>query len=153
MFGPDDEDAFNEAKTALMDEFLSWVMDRYDVGNGKMVANADTFLSWRWGYSSGDLTSFDNDDVEEFLLDWVPRKFSAGPEEAPVLCRGVQAMVEFLADTDRLVGGYGRAARVMTHIDGLVDAVAAAMADESKFGMSKTLFSMPLSDDVSLLPT
>lgn len=139
-----DEQAFATVRDQLLAEFEPWANDRYGTDDASLVADAGTFLSWRFGYSTGDLTSFDRLDVEEFLLDWAPRKFAVGPEEAPTLCRSVEAMIEFLAVTDRLSGGLDRAARVMTHVDQLRDDVAAALGDRSKFGMGKSMMSIDL---------
>lgn len=145
-FGPDDLDAFATVKRQLLDEFRPWADEHYGADDGSLVADADTFLSWRVNYSTGDLSRFTPDDAEAFLLDWVPRKFAVGPEEAPVLCRAVQAMVEFLAVTGRLDGGVRSAARVMVYVDDLVDEVADALGDDSNFGIGKALGSLPLFD-------
>ena len=131
QFGPDDITEFAATKRTLLDEFQPWADEHYGADDGSLVADADTFLSWRFNYSTGDLADLDIADADEFLLDWAPRKFAVGPDEAPTLCRSVQAMVEFLAATGRLTGGIGRAARVMTHVDGLVDDVAEALGDRA----------------------
>jgi hypothetical protein len=146
QFGPDDLDAFPPIKLQLLYEFRPWAAEHYGADDGSLVANADTFLSWRVNYSTGDLSRFTPDDAEEFLLDWAPRKFAVGPDEAPVLCRSVQAMVEFLAVTDRLEGGVGAAAKVMMHVDGLVDDVADALGDDTNFGIGKALGGLALVD-------
>jgi hypothetical protein len=145
-FGPDDLDAFSSVKRQLLDEFRPWADKQYGADDGSLVADADTFLSWRVNYSTGDLSRFTPDDAEEFLLDWAPRKFAVGAEEAPVLCRAVQAMVEFLAVTERLQGGVRSAAEVMMHVDGLVDDVADALADDRNFGLGKSLGALDLFD-------
>ncbi len=145
-FGPDDLESFASVKRQLLDEFRPWADERYGTDDESLVADADTFLSWRVNYSTGDLSRFTPDDAEEFLLDWAPRKFAVGPDEAPVLCRSVQAMVEFLAVTGRLDGGVASAARVMMHVDGLVDDVADALGDDANFGIGKALGDLVLFD-------
>ena len=72
--------------------------------------------------------------------------FAVRPDEAPVLCRSVQAMVEFLAVTGRLDGGVASAARLMMHVDGVVDDVADALGDDANFGIGKTLGDVVLFD-------
>jgi hypothetical protein len=159
QFSPDDSDEFHAVKDVLIEEFRPWADEHYGADDGSLVADAGTFLSWRFDYSTGDLADLDTTDADEFLLGWAPRKFAVGPEEAPTLCRSVQAMVEFLAVTRRLTGGIGRAARVMTHVDGLVDDVADALGDPSQFGLGKGLFGFrldgsdgdPLADIYSLM--
>jgi hypothetical protein len=145
-FGPDDLDAFATFKRQLLDEFRPWADEHYGADDGSLVADADTFLSWRVNYSTGDLSRFTTEDVEEFLLDWAPRKFAVGPAEAPVLCRSVQAMVEFLAVTGRLDGGVAAAARVMMYVDDLTDEVADALGDDTNFGIGKALGGLALFD-------
>jgi hypothetical protein len=78
-FGPDDLDAFAEVKRQLLDEFRPWAEQHYGADDGSLVADADTFLSWRVNCSTGDLTRFSPGDAEEFLLDWAPRTFAVGP--------------------------------------------------------------------------
>lgn len=145
-FGSDEADEFGAAKAQLIDEFRPWVDDHYGTDDGSLVADAETFLSWRFNYSTGDLGSFTPDDVDEFLLDWAPRKFAVGPGDAPTLCQAVQAMVEFLAVTDRLDGGVAAAAHVMMHVDEIADEVADALGDDSNFGIGKSLASVALAD-------
>ena len=85
QFGPDDSEEFAAAKQEILDAFGTWTVQRYGDDDRSLVADADTFLSWRFDYSTGDLSDFDIADVEEFLLGWAPRKFSVGPEAAPSL--------------------------------------------------------------------
>lgn len=138
-FSPDDEDAFNEARDALLDEFVRW-LDRPEPECAELVGDAGLFLDWRHGYSTGVLDEFTEDDISEFLLEWCPRKLSAPPEGAAGTCRAVGAFIEFLFRTRRLVGGADRAARLMTLADDLAPAMRDAMADPANFGMAKSMF-------------
>ena len=152
-FGPDEVEAFAATKAALIAEFRPWADEHYGTDDESLVADAETFLSWRFNYSTGDLADYGLHDVEEFLLGWVPAKFAVGPDEAPILCRSMQAFTEWMALTGRLRGGVDRAARIMTEVDGMVDEVAAALADESNFGISKSMLSLDLTGpDGSPLP-
>ena len=83
-FGPDDLESFASVKTQLLDEFRPWVAERYGPDDESLVADADTFLSWRVNYSNGDLSRFTPDDAEEFLLDWAPRKWVSRIAPAPI---------------------------------------------------------------------
>lgn len=135
----DDENAFNEARDALLDEFAGW-LDRPEAEGAELVGDAGLFLDWRYGYSTGVLDEFSEDDITEFLLEWCPRKLSAPPEDAAGTCRAVGAFIEFLFRTRRLVGGVDRAARLMTLADDLAPAMRDAMADPANFGMAKSMF-------------
>ena len=74
QFGPDDITEFAATKRTLLDEFQPWADEHYGADDGSLVADADTFLSWRFNYSTGDLADLDIADADEFLLDWAPRK-------------------------------------------------------------------------------
>ena len=139
-FGPDDEDAFHVARDQLLDEFESWLRDRESPDPEELVADAGLFVDWRWGYSTGALDRYADGDVAEFLLEWCSRKLSVPQDAATGICAAVAAFIEFMAATDRLVGGAARAARLITLVDELTSAAYDAMGDETKFGMAKSIF-------------
>lgn len=141
--GGDDEGQFRRTSKRLIGEMREWVAARFE-DHGERAASAETFLSWRYGYSNGDLADFQRADIAEFLLEWCPRKVSARPEAAYDFCDGVSAFIEFMFLTDRLVGGAGRAAELMAFVVETRDDAYAAMGDRSKFGMAKSLFATPL---------
>lgn len=149
---PHDDDDFYALRDDLSDEFKVWLETRHGKsGCDEMVSDAGIFLDWRYNYSTGVLDVYEDQDVAEFLLEWCPRKLSAPPEAADGLCRSVAAFVEFLADTNRLAGGFARAARLTTYAEELIPQMRTAMADPSNFGMAKSLFSnLGSSGDMSM---
>lgn len=138
---PDNDDDFDAVRTDLLDAFQKWLDARHgSVDTAETVADAETFLQWRFHYSTGILDTYDDTDLAEFLLGWCPRKLSVPPEEADVICRAVAMFIEFLADTRRLTGGFDRAARLMAYAEELTPQMRTAMADPANFGMAKSLF-------------
>lgn len=138
---PDNDDDFDAVCADLLDEFRTWLDAHHgSVDTAEAVADAETFLGWRFHYSTGVLDDYDDTDLAEFLLGWCPRKLSVPPEEADGICRAVSLFVEFLADTRRLAGGFDRAARLMTYAEELIPQMRTAMADPANFGMAKSLF-------------
>jgi hypothetical protein len=135
----DDEDVYRASRDALLDEFSSW-LDSSEPDRAELVGDVGIFLDWRQGYSSGVLDEFADADIEEFLLQWCPRKLSAPAEDADGMCQAVGAYVEFMGRTGRLVGGFDRAAALTTLADGLIPTMRAEMDNPANFGMAKTLF-------------
>lgn len=150
QFGPDDE-AFSSARDALLDELEVWLRDHRGPTDHDLAGSAHIFIDWRWGYSSGELDRYEPRDIEEFLLEWCPRKLSAAPTEILEVGRAVKAFIEFMAATDRLVGGAAAAARLIVTVDDLTPRAVEAMGDPSNFGMAKSLFAPMLADPRSLL--
>lgn len=148
-FDPDEEREFEAAREVLLDEFSAWLRAHRGPADHGLDDDAQTFLDWRWGYSSGELDRFERDDLHEFLLEWCPRKLSAPPEAVLDIVRGVVGYIEFLASTDRLVGGAGAAAHLIVAAEDLAPDAVEAMSDPANFGMAKSLFGTALSDAVA----
>jgi len=138
---PDSEDEFSVLSAELLDQYRSWLTGHRNIDIDEVVADAGMLLDWRYQYSTGVLDAYDDRDIAEFLLGWCPRKVSAPPEASDGICRAVGAFIEFLAETGRLAGGFGRAARLMTYAEDLIPQMRTAMGDPANFGMAKSLFS------------
>ena len=121
----------------LLDEFARWVDAHRTPDADNVVNSVDTFLSWWDGAGRGDLSSLGEEHLREFLLRWCPRHLSAAPEESAQICGALADFIDFLAETRRLPRRAAPLARVTLD---LADAMQAAMADPSNWGMSKTLF-------------
>ncbi len=138
-FDPEADD-FDTRKEELLDEFQAWSAERGGGTADEHQSDAGLFIDWRADYSSGDIGRLTTADMDEFLLYWCPAKYSAPPAVARPLCTSLETFVEFLAATGKLDGGSAAAARLIAHISSLPDQVEAAMADETNYGMAKTLF-------------
>lgn len=127
-------------KSALLGEFETWATSRWGDDDGTRRSDVDLLLDWRVNYSNSELQHYTKDDLQEFLLQWCPRKLSAPPETAGPMCQSIGRFIEFLSSTGRFGGGVGRAAEVISYVESLPEAMSAAMADPANFGMAKSLF-------------
>ncbi|WP_307832475.1 hypothetical protein [Planomonospora sp. ID91781] len=84
----------------------------------------------------GDFTSV---TFEELLLNIYPRKVIAPPESAPETVAAARTLVDFLLETEEIGGKM--AARMRATLDRIEPEMPAALADTSRFGMAKSLFS------------
>ena len=104
---PEDEGLFAEVSGSLLDDFEDWVEEEEkDEGplrrNGGYVASS--MLHWKWGYADGDLGHWSLEEVEEFLLDYAPRKLDTDEE---VIADGpdcVAGLLSFLDQAGVLAG-------------------------------------------------
>jgi hypothetical protein len=127
-FGIDDEDAFGDAKERLLDEFSRWLGD--DDPDGELAADAELLLDWRWGYSTGVLDRFDAADLDEYLLEWCPRKVSSPPDGWMPIAEAARRWVSFLEATGRWRGGPPAALqRAMEAFNALPDEERRALLD------------------------
>jgi hypothetical protein len=133
-FAEDDESAFYAARAQLLERFAGVYPDDEDCGFDVELA-----LDWKWGYSDGDLGTWSIADIDEFLLEWCPRKISMAPEEAASLPRSLSAFLTFLDGEHLLSARSSQLHRMLVHLAGMGDGVIAAMQDRSRFGMAKSL--------------
>ena len=151
-FGPDDESSFFAARDHLTEAFGEW-LSRPTEGHDRdtAVPDAELLLDWRWGYSTGELDRFGTQDLREFLLEWCPRKLTAPPDLVDVICPNLQAFVRFLDESGNLHRDSSPAAVLIDELDRIHPHLGPAMADESQFGMAKSMFSgleeLPTSPD------
>lgn len=131
-FDPDDERGFQGARDRLAGEFgqtaegagLEWV--------------AEQVLDLKWGYLGGDLATWRPRDVEEILLEIYPRKVVLERSDLPDVIRGFAGLLRFL-DAAAVLTTSTRGAELATLVEELAAPFAAAMADESRWGMGKRL--------------
>lgn len=147
-FDEEDEDAYFAMREALLGEIVESLSPP---GRGapdpEEVAGAiSVLLDWRWNYSTGQLDDWAVADVDEFLLDWLPRKWSAPPEAGAEMCSAVADFFLHMGARGRLQGGADHVARLISRADELTDDVVKAMGDPANFGMAKSLFAASLTD-------
>jgi hypothetical protein len=133
-FGADDEEAFYSAR----DELLSRFGDTLGEGSAR-VYDAQLALDWKWWYADGDLASWQLEDLEEFLLEWCPRKVTMPPDEAASIPVSLSAFLSFLHDGGLLSAASAPLHRLQVYLAGVGGQVVDAMGDRSRFGMSKSL--------------
>ncbi|MFN2504173.1 MAG: hypothetical protein ABR540_08080, partial [Acidimicrobiales bacterium] len=78
-FGVEDEAAFQSRCDELLEDYAGWLQRQQP--RGADAGDARVALGWKWGYAGGDLATWTVEDLDEFLLEWCPRKLSMPPEE------------------------------------------------------------------------
>ncbi|MER5649136.1 hypothetical protein [Streptosporangium sp. NPDC002524] len=87
---------------------------------------------------------------EELLLNIYPRKVIAPPESAPETVAAARTLVDFLLATEEIGGKM--AVRMRSVLDRIEPEMPIALADTSRFGMAKSLFSAMGADSLERAP-
>ena len=147
-FDENDEKQYFETRDELLDEIEQGLRNdgRRADDSAEIAGSISVLLDWRWNYSSGQLDDWSVADVDKFLIDWLPRKYSAPPEAGAEMCSAVADFFLHMGARERLVGGVDRAAALVARAYESSDTVVDAMGDPSNFGMTKSMFSANLSD-------
>ncbi|WP_155356161.1 hypothetical protein [Acrocarpospora macrocephala] len=95
-----------------------------------------------------ELGDFRPGTFEELLLEIYPRKVIAPPETAPETVAAARTLIEFLVETGEIATK--AAARMRATLDRIGPEMPAALADTSKFGMAKSIFSAIGADSLEL---
>jgi len=134
-FGADDEEEFFAARDNVIERFASWPQ------RGTADPNdASLLLDWKWGYDDGDLAAWQLEHLDEFLLDWCPRKVSMNPSDAPSMIESLRTFFAFLANEQLLGRGSSALGALDRHLTQSRAPFERAMGDRSRFGMAKSLF-------------
>ena len=139
QFDPE-KDEFADERDAILAEFTRWARQR-SAADEDWGHEASVFLDWRVNYSSGDLSAFARADIEEYLLDWCPRKLSFPPEYWLGVIEGVEAWLLYLVDSGQWTGGLVQT--LLSSLGHLTPRFLDEMANPSNFGMAKSLFASP----------
>jgi hypothetical protein len=139
-FDVDDEDEASAVREVLVEQFAVWLDDHPHAGPADPW-DADLALSWKWGYGDGCYDRWTRADVDELLLEHLPRKLSANPEEAASIPVSLGAFARFLDDQGLLDRAGDTAEEVAGRALAQQRAFLDAMADPAKYGMAKRLMS------------
>lgn len=153
VFGPDDGDAFSEAREALLVRFEGWLKVERGLGGREAIeaaCDAGLALDWKWSYSDGALGLWRTDDVYEFLMDWCPRKLSVSQADCVSIPSALLAFTEFLGAERLLAPGSSPVETLAEATDVLHAPFVQAMGDSSNFGMAKSLFTSAADSGVDL---
>ena len=149
--GPEDGEEFERLSGEILADFEQEVVARSPEGSALRLSGefiAGSMLSWKWSYGDGRLDRWVAAEVEEFLLDYVPRKISLQDDELdhPVVC--AIAFLDFLADVGVLEGDTPETlARTAAS---LRQDVAEALRDTARWGPAKALMTEAVAEGVDL---
>ena len=148
-FGPDDDDAFQRTRDALLEDFSAYLERTGYRGVAPIqetVADAEIALDWKYSYGGGELDRWDRHDVREFLLEWCPRKLSVAAEDAASIPASFATLLTFLGDA-----GHARGAQALGPAAlALSGQFLQEMADPANFGLAKSLFAGASADGVDM---
>ncbi len=135
-----DEEAAHAARDRLVARFERWLDDHPEYARAE-AGDVDLVLGWKWGYADGDYGRWTRAEVDDVLLDHLPRKLSASADAAASIPQSLAAFVRFL-DAEGLLDTTGDPAdavadRALAQQRAFLD----AMDDPANFGMAKSLFS------------
>jgi hypothetical protein len=134
-FDPDDENAFAALSRRLLELFEA-TPEGADHG---WVANQ--LLSFKQGYLGGDdLGRWTSDDLSEVLFELYPRKVVLEPGDNARVIGGIAAFLRFL-ETEGLWTGEESSEELASLVERGGARFDVAMADESRWGPGKRLFS------------
>lgn len=133
-YEPEEIDEFAAGTALLVQRCRSWA---HDVG---AIAAPDALmwaLEFQHNGADGRLGRWTGHLACEFLLDWVPRRVSAGPEELADVPQSLRTLLRYLDHTGLL----DPTGETLTVLEPAIGAAAgefdAALADESRFGLAK----------------
>ena len=146
---PEDHEEFERLSGEILADFDQEVVARSPKESplrpsGEYIAGS--MLTWKWSYGDGRLVRWTAAEVEEFLLDYAPRKVSLQGDELdhPIVCAIV--FLDFLADVGVLEGDTPETlARVALS---LREDVAEALRDRSRWGLAKAVMTQAEAEGV-----
>ncbi len=145
-----EDEARTAAASALASEAQGWLSgkgfdrERAESGGFAMGLMGD----FRAFYLDADLTGWEAVELDEFLVDWVPRKVSIGDDEIAGFPEAVADALLFLGATGRLDEAAAEA--LAAHARELEVEFADAMADPARAGPAKLLFDAMTTEGVEI---
>lgn len=125
-FGPDDEDAFEEARKRLI---AAYAADADGPEDGDTFV-ADMMLTYKWGYADGRIAEWRAHDLEGLLLDFFPRKVTLDDDGEARVITDVASFLAFLHREGHLTGD--SLPRLRAVLQTLAPSFQAAIADISR---------------------
>lgn len=145
-----EDEARAAAVSALAAEAQGWLSGR---GHSRERAEAGAFATGLMGdfrafTLDADLTGWELEDLDEFLLDWVPRKVSLADDEVAAFPDAVADSLRFLGATERLDAA--KAERLAEQARAMQSDFAEAVVDSAPAGPSKLLLDAMRADGVEV---
>ncbi|WP_330309758.1 MULTISPECIES: hypothetical protein [unclassified Streptomyces] len=136
IFNPAEENEYEAVRGLLVHRFEQWAWKNGIDADPFVV---ETALDYRHlGTPDGRLGLWDQRNIEEFLLDWVPRTVTVLPDEEPADAPGTLRCLLRYLDAVHLADPRGASLpEVLEAVDAAAPRYAAAMADRSLWGLAK----------------
>jgi hypothetical protein len=146
---PEDEGLFAEVSDSLLGDFENWV-EETEKDDGPLHRNggyvAGSMLHWKWGYDDGDLGWWSREEVEEFLLDYAPRKLDTDEEVTADTPDCVAGFLSFLDQVGVLAGD--PLPSLVACSEELRQDFAEAAKDSGNWGVAKSLVAQMQSEGI-----
>lgn len=137
-FEPGDGEGARPTIDELVERFQHWCR----ANNASADAwDLDLLLDWKVSWSDGRLDDWSVSHVEEFLLDWCPRKLSAPADQALQMADSIATAFTFLGEAGLLAAGSDPGETLARHARFLGPEFEVQMANPANFGMAKSVFS------------
>ena len=136
---PEDEEGFVSVQDGLLAEFAAWA-ERTKANDGLRRSGehvAAGMLHWKWGYADGRLGHWTTEDLEEFFLDYAPRKLPSDDEFIEDAPDCAVALMRFLNEVDLLAGD--PVEELAAHCDRLRAKFAAEARNKERWGPAKAM--------------
>jgi hypothetical protein len=143
-----DEDEQRAEIDALLEELEAWQGQGDERARELALYIAGAMYDYRAGYADGDLAGWSEWELEEFLLDYVPRKVGLEDEDIDAVPATVCHVLRFLAESGRLETR--AAARLGARALRLQRKFCEAARDPERFGLAKAMSAAMEADGVDL---
>ena len=100
-FGPDDEEGFGAARRELLAAYEAFLRDTRPVAD---LFIAELMLRYRWQDGDGRILRWTRDDLDGFLLDYLPRKATLSAEDIDAVPADTGDFLDWLAGRGSLGG-------------------------------------------------
>jgi hypothetical protein len=143
---PVDEDEYEAASAELKRLFVVWAMHGDDVFDPYLPTG---LLHYKWAYVDRHLTRWTRRDLYEIYLELYPAKVMAEADELDEILAETKTFITFLAETDLLDGDSESPDVLWDFLDEIAPEFRAQMADSSRCGFGKRLWTEAASEGVS----
>ena len=148
---PEDEEGLEDLLEVVLEDFDEHVRAAHGE-EGPVFQGGDyvagSMLHWKHGYGDGRLGRWTRADVEEYLLDFFPRKLSADPDLIACTPDCVAAFLAFLDQRELLTGD--PLAELEAACRDLRPAFERTARDRDRWGPAKAITAQMLADGVDL---
>lgn len=146
VFSPYDTDRLEAAQCALLDGFAAWARRS---GRTLERVSAEAVLDYK-GAADGLLGRWTADTLTHLCAEWLPSKITLPEADWPRVPGTLHAWIDYLDDAGLLDARSDPPRRLHTAVDGAAAAFHAAMADPSRFGVTKFWMTTMLDHGIDL---